>query len=56
MERSALTACKHCWAFGEDCCCKPGLTHDFMRALLLCFPLASIVWGGIFYAASRLVR
>jgi len=35
---------------------KPGLSRNFLRGLVLCFPLASALWVGIIYSASRLAR
>jgi len=35
---------------------KPGLDRAFLKGLLLCFPVASAIWVGIIYSASRLAR
>jgi len=35
---------------------KPGLDRAFLKGLLLCFPVASAIWAGIIYSASRLAR
>jgi hypothetical protein len=35
---------------------KPGLSLNFLKALILCFPVSSFVWAGIIYVAYRLVR
>jgi hypothetical protein len=35
---------------------KPGLSRGMLNALLLCFPVSSIIWAGIIYAASKLVH
>lgn len=35
---------------------KPGLSRGVLNALLLCFPVSSIIWAGIIYAASKLMR
>lgn len=35
---------------------KPGLDRAFLKGLVLCFPVASAIWVGIIYSASRLAR
>jgi hypothetical protein len=35
---------------------KPGLGRAFLKGLVLCFPVASAIWAGIIYSASRLAR
>jgi len=35
---------------------KPGLDRAFLKGLVLCFPVASAIWAGIIYGASRLAR
>jgi len=35
---------------------KPGLSRGFLNALMLCFPVSSIIWAGIIYLATRLVH
>jgi hypothetical protein len=35
---------------------KPGLNRAFLRGLILCLPVASAIWAGIIYSASRLAR
>jgi len=35
---------------------KPGLGGNFFRGLMLGFPLSSVIWAGIIYAATRLAR
>jgi len=35
---------------------KPGLDRAFLKGLVLCFPVASAIWVGIIYGASRLAR
>jgi hypothetical protein len=47
----------HQWGtFYDEYNLKPGLSRNFLNALTLCFPVASVIWAGIIYAASRLVR
>lgn len=41
-------------AYDEDC--KPGLSLGCLSAMMLCFPLSSVIWAGIIYTAVWLVR
>jgi hypothetical protein len=56
MSRNSL-AIDSRWMVGYDePSRKPGLSRGFLNALMLCFPLSSVIWAGIIYAAARLVR
>jgi hypothetical protein len=47
----------HQWGrFCDEHNLKPGLSRGFLNAVILCFPVSSVIWAGIIYAASRLVR
>jgi len=35
---------------------KPGLSPRILKALIVSFPIASAMWAGIIYSASRLAR
>jgi len=35
---------------------EPGSNRTFLKGLLLCLPVASVIWAGIIYGASRLAR
>ena len=35
---------------------KPGLSSGFINAIILCLPVSLVIWTGIIYAATRLVR
>jgi hypothetical protein len=41
-------------AYDEDY--KPGLSLGCLTAMMLCFPLSSVIWAGIIYTAIWLVR
>ena len=36
--------------------CKPGLSLGCLSAMMLCFPLSSVIWAGIIYTTVWLVR
>ena len=35
---------------------KPGLSWNCVAAVALCLPISSIIWAGVIYGATRLVR
>jgi len=40
----------------EEGSSKPGLSSGFMDAIILCLPVSLVIWAGIIYTATRLVR
>jgi len=56
MSRNSLAIDPQWIAVYDEYGRKPGLSRGFLNALMLCFPVSSIIWAGIIYAAARLVR
>jgi hypothetical protein len=44
------------WLAAYDQDRKPGLSPGCLSAMMLCFPLASVIWAGIIYTAAWLVH
>ena len=36
--------------------CKPALSRRFFTGLAVSFPISSVIWAGIIYAAARLTH
>jgi hypothetical protein len=55
MSRNSLTMDVQ-WLAAYDRDRKPGLSLGCLSAMMLCFPLSSVIWAGIIYTAAWLVR
>jgi len=57
MTNRSTLVLHHRWeTFYDEYYLKPGLSRGFLNAVILCFPVSSVIWAGIIYAASRLFR
>jgi len=56
MSRSSLAIDPEWIVLYDEYSCKPGLSRGFLNALMLCFPVSSVIWAGIIYLAARLVH
>ena len=45
-----------CNRFGDARYPKPGPSRGFFLSLLMCFPLACMLWAALIYGAVRLAR
>ena len=56
MRQIELVTYPECLELRNHCEGKPGINQGLIRGMILSFPAALIVWGGILYAATRLIH